>query len=407
MIWGFFDEAGTFFDDGGFFDELESTEPPPPVPETAVGTAVRTVVGFLAPVVRFSVLAGPAGPVLATFEGDDQRIQSGTVTANRTQTARRSASLSLIDADGTLTPTDPGDLLFTGAWFRIERGAVIDGHPEYLSLATLVVGGFACDMLGRVVSITGQDPLSLLAGPFGDAVPIPDRTPAEDALRILWEPILGNGDDWPLDGGGRLMPLRAFLPADDRLDAVVRYFAAAGLEVYADRLGRPLMRPTSDATTAPAVAAVKDFRPGADATLLRLSRRGNQRVFNQVTVVSNAPSGPDLRVVLTVDDPASPVHPDRIGLRPAPPFVSAQIPDQAAANAIARQRLASYAFATDTVDGEAVPDITLDAGDVVTIDEPLSGTSGRYRIDTITLPVTTGSMSLTAGRIVPLIRDDA
>lgn len=355
-------------------------------------------------VARLVVLGSVDGPVLASFEADDQRGESGSVTFDRTRTVARRGSITLADPTGDLTPQLPGDLFWPPAIVRLERGVIFGGQPEYQALATLVVRP-RTSMTGRL-DLSGEGILSLLAQPFGEPEVIPAETPAEDALRTLWAPVLdpvGGGVTWPLDGGGRVMPLRSFLPDEDRLDAVVRYFAASGLEVTEDRLGRPLMRRTPDITSSGSVAVVRGFQPGADATLLSLDRSIDQRTYNRVIVESNAPGGPDIRVVVTVDDPASPLHPDRIGLHVAPTFRSAQVPDLGAAGVVGRRLLSEYALPSETLSGSAVPDTTLDAGDVVTIEEPVSGASGQWRLDSLTLPWITGSMSLAASRVLPLL----
>lgn len=389
-------DTGLFLDSGLFLDAIPDS-PDPPVVVGARAVTTR-------PVSRLLVLESIGGAVIATFEGDDSVMERGTVTADRTRMVRRRCDLTLMD-DGTLTPLARGDLLYNGAIIRVERGIIVDDLPEYLALGTFVVAQFSASSDGHL-TISGEDPLSLLAQPFGEPVVIAAGTRPEDALKTLWVSVLdpiGQGAEWSLDGGQRTMPLRAFLADEDRLDAVVRYFEAAGLEVYADRLGRPFMAPVVDLAEAATVDVVRTFEPGDEAIILSLRRGSSRRVYNRVIVESNAPAGPQLRVVLDVDDEASPLHRDRIGLLTAPVFRSAQIKDQSAANALARNLLSEYAVLADTLTMTAVPDITLDAGDVVSIEEPVSGTSGRYRLDTLSLPVTLGSMSLTAGAVVPLL----
>lgn len=390
-------DDGHLFDTGLFFDDTAVVVVDPGLPGAATGIPTRIVA-------RLVVLASVDGPVLVTFEDTDQRGESGSVTFERTRTVARRGSATIIDPAGDLTPQQPGDLFWPPAIVRLERGVLVGGQPEYQALTTLVVKP-RTSMSGRI-ELSGEGILSQLAQPFGEPEVIPAETPAEDALRTLWAPVLdpqGDGASWPLDGGGRVMPLRVFLADEDRLDAVVRWFAASGLQVTEDRLGRPLMRRALDISDTSTVAVVRGFEPGADATILSLERTVDRQAFNRVIVESNAPGGPDIRVVVTVDDPASPIHPDRIGLRSAPVFRSAQVPDLGAAGVVARRLLAEYALGTETLSGSAVPDTTLDAGDIVTIDEPVSGASGQWRIDSLTLPWLTGSMSFTASRVLPLL----
>jgi hypothetical protein len=226
-------------------------------------------------------------------------------------------------------------------------------------------------------------------------------------LRALWSPVLDPSDGgaaWDLDGGGRRMPQRSFLPDEDRLDSVIRYFAASGLDVHEDRLGQPTMAPTLTLADAETATVVHNFTQGLESRILGLRRTIGRRAYNRVIVESNNPAGPSVRVVLEVDDPTSPMHKSRIGVQTAPVFRSAQVPDLGAATIVAKRLLAEYAYATDVVQGEAVEDVERDAGDIVTFDhEVRSGTIGRYRIDSVAHPVLQGRMSITAGRVIPLL----
>jgi hypothetical protein len=390
-------DTGLFLDSGLFLDwEDDEDETPVIVASGAVTTR---------PVSRLLVLGSLGGSVIATYEGDGRIIRSGTVTADRARNVRRRGDLTLVNHDGTLTPSAIGDLFWPGAIIRVERGVYVGDEPDYLALGTFVVSRFTSDMDGNL-HISGEDPLSLLAQPFGETVVIPAGTSPEDALRLLWVPALdpiGLGAEWTLDGGGRTMPLRAFLRDESRLNDVITYFARSGLEVFADRLGYPYMRPFVDLAEAETVALVREFVPGDDAILLSWSRTGGYRTFNRVRVTSNNPGGAAIDVTVEVTDPASPIHKSRIGIREAPQLVSAQVPDIAAATLVGQQALAEYGLSSDTTSGSAVPDITLDAGDIVNIEEPVSGTSGRYRLNSLTLPVVEGSMYLTAGKVVPML----
>jgi hypothetical protein len=395
MAWDF--DSGFLFDAGQYFDAVAIIEEPP-VEVAAAAITTR-------PVSRLLVLGSIGGSAIATYEGDGRIIRSGTVTADRARNVRRRGDLTLVNHDGTLTPSNLGDLFWPGAIIRVERGVYVGDEPDYLALGTFVVSRFTADMDGNL-HIGGEDPLSLLAQPFGETVVIAAGTSPEDALRTLWVPVLdpiGLGAEWTLDGGGRTMPLRAFLGDESRLNDVITYFARSGLEVFADRLGYPYMRPFVDLAQAETVALVREFVPGDDAIILSWSRTGGYRTFNRVRVISNNPGGPDVDVTVEVTDPASPIHKDRIGIREAPPIRSAQVPDIAAAIKVGLDALAEYGLSSDTTSGSAVPDITLDAGDIVNIEEPVSGTSGRYRINSLTLPVVEGSMYLTAGKVVPML----
>jgi hypothetical protein len=107
--------------------------------------------------------------------------------------------------------------------------------------------------------------------------------------------------------------------------------------------------------------------------------------------------------VAEVTDPTSPLHPGRIGLRVAPIYRSARIPDAIAANSVALVMLWNLGLPQDTVGVSAVRNPLLDSGDVVSVTEDRTGTDDRYWLGQVTHPVTQGALSFSASRVVPLV----
>jgi hypothetical protein len=340
------------------------------------------------------------GEVRRTWQDGTAALVSASVNFDRARAARRTGTAEIANRDGSLTPTAPGDLFHPGSRFRLERGGILDGLTVYVPMATLVVTRFGATMRGRL-SITGEDPLWLCQQPMGEQMTLaPDMT-AEAALRALLEPVLGDGDDWALDGAGRVLgTARTLFEDDDRLASAVSIMRGLGLEVFSDRLGAPVLRPTPDPTTA---TPVRTWTAAPrDAVFLDLSRTGDRLPMNRVVVIGEGPDRPTVRAVAEVTDPSSPLHRDRIGLRQAPVWRSEQVPDQAAANAVASALLVEQALIQDAISGDIVPDPLLDEDDVVEVTETISGTADRYRIDQVTHPVTPGALSVVATRVVPI-----
>lgn len=352
------------------------------------------------PCSRIAVLSSLTGAETEAWEGAAGILEAASVSCDRSRHIRRTAEVTLVNRDGALSPQRPGDLFHPGSYVRLERGAIISGHRSYLPMMTGVVAAFRAGMDGRL-SLHIEDPFYLLAQPFGEVVVIAAGTGAADALRTVWEPVLGDGSGWSLDADGRTVATRVFLEDEDRLSAVVAWMADLGLEVYADRLGLPTLQPIPDPSTAAAVTVVKDFR--ADPTILSLERSGDRLAYNRTIVETSPTDGSEpVRAIAEVTDPTSPIHEDRIGLRTAPVYRSAQVTDQAAANAVAKALLVEYSLVGDSIGGTAIPDPTLDEGDVVTVGETVSGADDRYRIERITHPVTTGALSFEATKVLPL-----
>lgn len=340
-----------------------------------------------------------SGAVAATYEAERSVLSGGSVQFDRARVGRRSATVELANPDGALSPQDVDDLAFPGARMRLERGAVIEDGRAYGLLATVRIATFTAGMDGRLALIC-QDVLEVLAQPFGEVVTITADTPAAEVVRTAWEPVLGDSSAWALDDAGRTVAARSFLEDEDRLAAVAQLMADLGLEVYSDRTGNVVLRPVPDPTTATTVR--RFVRAAGRAEMLDLTRSGSRQPYNRVVVIAESPDRPTLRAIAEVTDPASPIHRDRIGLRTAPIHRSAQIPDQAAANAVAAALLLEYSLFQDAVGGTSFPALELDEGDVVEYVEPISGANDRYLLDRVTHPLVTGGTLQAATKVLPV-----
>ena len=178
--------------------------------------------------------------------------------------------------------------------------------------------------------------------------------------------------------------------------------ADLGLEVYPDRAGVPTLAPIEDPTT---LEVAHTFTQAAGtATATSLTRSGEVRPYNRQVVVGEPQEGPVVRGEAIITDPAHPWFPDRIGLRTAPVYRSARITSPYAATLLARTLLYERVWA-DSISYTGVPDITVEASDLVRFIEPQTQTDDRYRVDRVTLPVTTGPMTIEASLVVPLFRE--
>lgn len=347
-----------------------------------------------------------AGDVRSVLEG---RLLGGNVSSDVTRDIRRDCSLQLENVDGSLGPQQPGDAFFGGERFGIHWGLTVRaGQTVWIPLIDGYVTGFRADSSG-VLSVTGQDRFQALAQPFADTWTVQAGTPAAEAARALLAPILdpgGGGADWDLDDDGRTTPLRVFAADEERLGAVVQLFRDLGLELFADRIGRPVLRPLPDPTRQPVVRTYD--RSPRTAAMLELSRSGDRRPYNRVVVIAQPPDGSPYRAVAEVTDEASPIHPTRIGVRTAPIYRSARIPDQVSANAVAAALLLSYALYEDEVSSPLVPDPTLDPGDVVRFKDTVTGTQDGYVVQQLTLQLGPGSrMTVSGSRVLPVFREVA
>ena len=346
---------------------------------------------------RISTLSA-SGAVVTTYESTSGIILGGSLTYDRTRDVRRSGSVILVDADGSLAPTDADDPFAPGGAVRIERGV---SGGSYMSLGDYRIVNFDTAMRGEL-TLRLEDPTDALRQDIGDTLTIGKRVRAKDALAILWEPVLGDSTAWALDDDSAVLGTsRTYSDGDERLHSGITLMSDMALEVYADRGGAPVLAPLSDPNTL--LEADHTFTQAAGrAVVTTLRRSGDLRPFNRQVVVGEPSDGAVVRGVSTITDPTHPYHASRVGLRTAPVYRSAQIATQHQAQEVAKAMLIDRILWTDSVSITAVPDITIEAGDVLRVIEPQTGTDARYRVDRVTLPIVTGSMTITAERIVPL-----
>lgn len=327
-------------------------------------------------------------------------LDGSRVSGDRTRSVRRTVSLSIADPAGDWTPRAPGDPFFGGEWLRVERGVGVGGGMAWIPLFTGTVTSFD-DTMDGTLQVSGEDALGICQQPFGDAVSVLAGTRAQDVVKALLGPVLGVTQGWTLDDAERIVPDRSWAADDDRLQATWQLMADLGLELFADRMGAVVLRPMPDPTVATPVRTLTS--PASDGAILSGTRSGSRLPYNRVVVISELPDdGTIIRAQADVTDPASPIHAGRIGLRIAPVYRSSQIPDQSAANAVARNKLVEYALYQDGYAGDIVPDETLDPGDVIAVRQGITGTDGNYLLDAVSHPITTGTSGLGATKVVPV-----
>jgi hypothetical protein len=193
--------------------------------------------------------------------------------------------------------------------------------------------------------------------------------------------------DWVVDGTAIERTLGSdvpVLPTDSRLDVALRLARAVGCEMYDDRIGRIVVRARQDPATQETARTM---------TLpVSLDRGFSRPPVNAQGVEASPGVGEPFYILEEITDPGHPWHKDRIGLRMAPMIRSDAIPDPDAARAL-----------TST---EQVRHLDLDEGDVVAREEAITGTSGRYVIQSISYPIASAEVRITDRAALPLFLED-
>jgi hypothetical protein len=350
--------------------------------------------------VRLHLLAGIDDfTVTRTWDDDDRIITGGSVSLDRSRQVRGTSTLTLVNADGVLTPIDLGDPFAGRSLLRIERGIRAGGTVTWIPLATHVIDRPRTSMFGSL-SLGLNDRLWLAQQAFGEPLTLDAGMPVATAVRALLGPVLGDDDAlWVTDDDGHEIGAPVIVAEDDqRLDRAVALCTDFALELLTDRLGRVVIRPKADPMSEVSVLTLEHGR-----TLVGHEVEMRAQPYNRFVVIGEPLTGSVIRSVANVTDPTSPLHADRIGLIVAPPHRSADITTQFQADEVAYAGLVEAALVETEAVSELVPDPRLDEGDVVTLAEPLTASSGAFRIERIDHPVTTGGMRLTATRTRSLL----
>lgn len=342
----------------------------------------------------------PDGSERATFDLSRAVILSGSVRAELRRDARRSASLVVSNADGALAPAVATDMLAQGAGLRVEAGALVDGEPALVPLVTgFVAPGTEVAMRAATVTVAVESRLSACQQDAGEALQLPAGMPVPEALHALWDPVLP-GVPWDVEDAAWGRPLGADVPVlhvDSRLDVGLRLARAASLEAFDDREGAIVVRLRREPASQPVVRAMEGF--------LDLRRRVAQPTYNAQLVEATPDGGEPVYARAEVDDPGSPIHRSRVGLRVAPTIRTDSADDP---HGLAAEWLAGRMMRSEEVVLSLGPEhLDLDPGDVVSVDEPTTRTSARIQAEAIEVMLGPGQSSLTGTSVLPLFVTDA
>jgi hypothetical protein len=310
------------------------------------------------------------------------------------------------DPAGVWAPAGPGDALFPNGIIRLERGIMIDGNPELVSLGVFMVDRPRVNVTdaGATISLSGQDRAKLAAKSrlsvpetYGSGTPI-----AEVVLSIASAAGMGTSL-FRLDDGGKVLAADRTLEVDtDRWPVIGQLATDFALIAYVDADGSLVLEP---APTPDAIApAVWTFERGAEAIMLGLTKDFNDdQLYNRVRVSGESSNLPPLAAEARDLNPDSPAYNpvdgsgpigDRLYSHTSPMVRSIEQAAEVAAALILQVALIEEQLTVPSIVHPA-----LEVGDPVSIVEPLSRTADTYLIDTLQVPLGTGSMTMTARKL--------
>jgi len=328
-------------------------------------------------------------------------VTEGTVTAED-GTVRRSASLRLIDPEGTLTPVTARDLLAPrGTELRVSKGLYLPGlpDPELVPLGTFRITEPTISRSGGgvVIGLKGYDRArAIQRARFTAPYTIAAGTPTTTAI----SGIVTSRSSFPVNvtPSGSTTPALVYDALADPWEAVQSLAGADALEAFFDVMGVFVCRPIPDYA---AQVPTWTYAPGDVSLLLDDSREmSDERTYSGVVVRAERPGDTPIRVEVWDTDPKSPTYYD-----PANPaasqfgaipygYFSPSIRTGAQAIAAGKAILARVSGLIEQVEIDSIGHPGHDVGDVIAATDPDTRLSGSYVLSRITQPVRSGPMNL-------------
>lgn len=329
--------------------------------------------------------------------GSDTLASLDVVTAGSVDVddvaVRRTLSLTLVDADGVLTPSDARDLLAPrGTELTVRKGLqVAGGEYEWVPLGVFLVSSpeVTSSQGGTTISLRGYDRVhSVRVRRFDSPWRVAEGTPTHQAIADIVTSRLVVPTRITLSG--HTTPELVFDELSDPWDAVRKLAASDGLTAYFDQLGSLVVAPDEEVDTG------ISYAPGPGSLLVSPTQRelDAEDTYSGVIVTGEHPDHPPVRSVLWDVDPSSPTYSDGpFGRRPFG-FASPLIITQAMADAAAATIFDRVTHMRQKVRVRTVGHVGHDVGDVVTIVDPSTRTSGRYVVTGARVPLRTGEIEL-------------
>jgi len=315
-------------------------------------------------------------------------VTAGSVTANRTQLARRTAVVTI--GDPAYIPTGaPGDLLAPyGNEIRLWRGAVTVNGPELICVGTFGIRTVTFDDgVFKGIAVTGIDRFKRVEEtrfPFPRTSP-PAASAVEQIKALLLEVV-----PW---AEVRVGPdvIDASLPRvtwpQSRTQALIDLVSSLGCEVFADPYGDFIIQPQPSPNDPPVFTVTGGLGGvliGARHDLTRdqvfngIVARGSTTTAGGATIISD---------LVTDDDPTSPTFWGGPFGKVVGFYDSALFADKDQANNAARAMLVNNTGAARSINYSTLVNPALEPGDVVQVIHPDTGIAERHLQDSITIPL--------------------
>jgi hypothetical protein len=316
------------------------------------------------------------------------RVVGGTVSADRSQRIRRTASL-IVEGGTNLYGilSDPGTRIAVNhgfAWSGVDQELVPMIRSELTSAALPLGAG--------TIQIAVADYWQRLAA--SDYVA--PYSPAITALRVseitaaVLDAIPGTPIRNTATDDGVVATEQAWT---SRADMIASFATDGGMEAYFAADGTFVLRDLPKITDNVAYL----IKTGASGTLENLTRsRPLDKLYNTVVVTPATADAAQTwtQVVAQITDPNDPRHPSRIGVRPYR-YSAPTLLGQADAFTVAGQLLTKVVGTTETLSLDALAHPGLEPGDIVRALTPLDGGADivNHFLEQVSWDLATGAMN--------------
>lgn len=331
------------------------------------------------------VLTGAAG---IAFDGQV------TIDADR----RRSLALQVVNDHGRWTPASPADPFYMNRLLYVERGVFVGGLPEYVPLGVFVIDRPSINVAGHRLTLQAQDRLKFASrSSFTRPTIYREGDPVGDVLKAIAQDAGMGATLFAIDDDGRTLGAdRIFELGANRLDALRQLSRDFTLDAYVDAQGVFTVAPARTSTD---VAPDWTFARGAEAIMLDLTKDlDDDQLFNHTLVSGEASDQAPVVGEARDLNPLSPAYNPVDGTGPIGDrlitFTSATIRAAELAQLAAEARLLEVALVQETISIPSVPHPALEVGDAVLIVEPDSAISDTYLLDSVSVPLARGAMTV-------------
>lgn len=339
------------------------------------------------------------GTVQASTEDGDIVCSGGRITIDRQATTRRSGNMTFTDVDGNTIPKTLSVITSKELFnplsfyeFRPYRGIQLSsGDMEWKPQGVFTISDIGVKQRSAelTLDVTLHDRSMLISdnkwtAPYNIAK---NTNYATAIINLITNRAKGFTPTFNFEATASVTPPMTFGTSDDPWDAALKLAEAIGMELFFDEVGVLVLRTIPDPAIMPVVKYLKEDENGV--VVGEIDRNLNKREARSGVIVRGSAPWMIYPVSASVwdEDPLSATY--RYGPMGEVPE---QIEDAAVTNSTMALTAATAKFnkivgVLEDISFGMLVDPRLDASDIVEIDQPRAGVTGKFVIDSLEMPL--------------------